>query len=167
MSEPYPHTDHGRHEALPPPLAAGRRPRRRWRKPVLLAGLGLVAVGLAAAALLASGALSRVFAHQMITVHGTEHLVVNSKGGSTQSAFPDITAGSRVTVVDSSGTVIGTGTLAPSDPDSWGAGDAVYAFTVTVPAGERRYGIQIGRSRGTSWLTQGEMRAGPALSVSG
>ncbi len=80
-----------------------------------------------------------------------------------------ITARKRppVTVVDDSGAVIGTGTLAASDPSSWGPQDAVYAFVVTVPAGQPRYGIEIGRNRGTEWFTEGQMRKGPSLSLSG
>jgi hypothetical protein len=101
-------------------------------------------------------------------VHGTEQVVVNSFDGmSTSGAFPDITGGSPVTVVDTSGEVIGTGVLAPSDPTSWGAQDAVYSFTLAVPVGEPRYGIEVGHNRGTAWFSEAQMRTGPALSVSG
>lgn len=143
-------------------LAAGMR--QRSRTPVILAGTGLAVLVIAAAALAAGG----VFRQRTMTVHGTEQVVVGSFDGmSTASAFPDIGGGAPVTVVGPSGTVIGTGVLSASDPSSWGAQDAVYSFTVTVPAGEPRYGIQIGRDRGTVWFTAGQMRAGPALSVSG
>ncbi len=164
MSEPYPQPRHGRRHARPadPRAARGRRPLPR--RPAFIAALGVTAALVTGAALDASG----VFSQRMLAVHGTEQVVVTSFDGmSTSGAFPDITAGSPVTVVDTSGHVLGTGTLAASDPSSWGSQDAVYSFIVTVPAGEPRYGIEIGRNRGTEWFSEAQMRSGPSLSVSG
>ncbi len=166
MSEPHRQPRHGSRHARPADAAGPPRERRPLpRRPAVLTALGVVVAALVAvAALYASG----VFRTEMLTVRGTEQVVVNSFDGmSTGSAFPDITAGSAVRVVDSSGTVIGAGTLAASDPSSWGPQDAVYAFVVTVPAGQPRYGIEIGRNRGTEWFTEDQMRKGPSLSVSG
>ena len=164
MSEPYPQPRHGsRHARLADPGAARER-RPLLRRPAIVAALGVAAALVAAAALYASG----VFGGQMLTVRGTEQVVVNSFDGmSTDGAFPDITAGSAVTVVDTSGRILGLGTLAASDPSSWGLQDAVYSFIVTVPAGEPRYGIEIGRNRGTAWFSEAQLRKGPSLSVSG
>ena len=143
---------------LPPPV------RKPWyRRPVLLAGLGVAALAVILGALFAAG----VFTRQLMTVHGTEQVVVNSwTGMTTSAAFPDITAGSPVTVVNPAGQMIGTGVLAASDPSSWGPQDSVFSFTVTVPAGEARYGIEIGRNRGTNWFSPTQMRKGPAVFVS-
>lgn len=164
MSESFARPGSGRHGARTT-LAGEVRQRRWYRKTLLFAGLGLVGVLL----LVAAGLLARrAFPAPMITVHGTEQVAVNSYDGmSTTGAFPDITGGTPVTVVNGSGVVIARGALAASDPSSWGSQDAVYAFTVSVPAGESRYGIQIGRNRGTAWFSESRMHAGPALFLSG
>ena len=162
MTDPYPRGSSGRHGTRTP-VTAALRPR--WsRRVVLLAAAGVVAVLIAAGVAVARGALEP---HTFL-VRGTAQVVVNSYDGmSIQSAFPDITAGGSVTVVNAAGAVIGTGTLSASDPGSWGAQDAVYAFTVTVPAGQQRYGIEVGRNRGTVWFSERQLRAGPALTISG
>ena len=159
----------GRPQPHPPPVArqptsraAPRRPRQR--RTILIVAVGIGGVIVTVISLLAAG----VFSQGSMTVHGTEQVLVNSFDGmDISTAFPDITAGSAVTVVDPSGKVIGNSYLVASDPTSWGPQDAVYSFTVTVPAGESRYGIEIGRNRGTAWFNDQQMRAGPALSVSG
>ncbi len=157
--EPYPHITRGRHGTWAP-LAAARRPRRR--KPLLLAGAGFGAVVLAATALLASGVLNP----PTMTVHGFDHLWIRNPAKVTiQSAYPDIATGSPVTVISPSGAVLGTGVLIAADPGSWGIQDAVYAFTITVPAGEPRYGIKIGGNGGTAWFSGAQMRAGPDISL--
>jgi hypothetical protein len=102
-----------------------------------------------------------------ITAHGTEEVSVSPLDGTTvQDAYPDVTEGSQVTVVNSSGQVIGTGTL------SYDAADAVsqdlewsefYQFSVTVPGGQPRYGIQVGSGHGTVWFTAQQMQHGPGL----
>jgi hypothetical protein len=152
----------------PPPIprsasrAAPRKPRQR--RTVILVAVGVGGVIVTLISLLAAG----VFSQGSMTVHGTEQVLVNSFDGmDISTAFPDITAGSEVTVVDPSGKVIGSSYLVASDPTSWGPQDAVYSFTVTVPDGESRYGIEIGHNRGTAWFSARQMRAGPALSVSG
>jgi len=164
MSEQYPQPRHGRSHARRAEAGAARERRPLLRRPAVAAALGIAAALAAAVALYASG----VFSREMLTVHGTEQVVVNSFDGmSTDGAFPDITAGAPVTVVDTGGHILGTGTLAASDPSSWGPQDAVYSFIITVPAGEARYGIEIGRNRGTEWFSEPQMRKGPSLSVSG
>ncbi len=166
MDEPGSQPGRGRHQARAPrvPRAAARQ-GRRWLRRLAIGGVaGLAVVLITVAALFAAG----TFRQTMITVHGTEQVVVTSFDGmSITAAFPDITGGSRVTVVDPAGEVIGTGLLSPSDPSSWGPQDAVYAFTVTVPAGEPSYGIEVGRNRGTVWFTEAQLRQGPALSLTG
>jgi hypothetical protein len=79
-----------------------------------------------------------------MTVHGAEDVTVSPGSGMTvQDAFPDVTSGSQVTVVDPSGKVIGTGTLAYAKGDATAAlqWEMAYVFTVTVPAGETRYRV--------------------------
>jgi len=46
---------------------------------------------------------------------------------------------------------------------SFGA-ETWYTFTVTVPAGESRYGIEVSH-RGTIWFTPQQMQKGPGLSL--
>lgn len=98
---------------------------------------------------------------------------------------PDVTAGTQVTVTDSAGRVIGTGTLA--DDNSAAAVAAVkqyaqlsgvlaafagnsavmsvYTFAVAVPGGQQRYGVSTSERRGTVWFTEAQMRQGPHLSL--
>jgi hypothetical protein len=146
----------------PTSRAAPRKPRQR--RTILFVAVGIGGAIVTVISLLAAG----MFSQGSMTVHGTEQVLVNSFDGmDISTAFPDITAGSAVTVVDQSGKVIGNSYLVASDPTSWGPQDAVYSFTVTVPAGESRYGVEIGRNRGTAWFNTQQMRADPALSVSG
>ena len=124
---------------------------------------------LALAALLA---LTACGGSGQVTVHGTEDVTVNPAGGvPVQQAFPDVTNGSQVTVVDPSGKVIGTGTLSYTKADTTAGASLqwamVYGFTVTVPTGEARYGIQVGHGRGTVWFTPQQMAKGPVLSLAG
>ncbi len=102
-----------------------------------------------------------------IVAHGTMETTTNILDGDTPSeAYPDIRAGTQVIVVGSSGTVIATGTLAYV---SSGEASAVtpwadyFAFTVTVPGGLPRYGIEVGNGHGTVWESAAEMRHGPIL----
>ena len=81
-----------------------------------------------------------------------------------------------MTVTDASGKVIGTGELQydskatntwakkMGDLGEWGA-ETFYNWTVTVPAGQDRYGVQIGHDRGTVWFTEKQMQHGPGLSL--
>ena len=100
---------------------------------------------------------------------------------------PDVTNGSQVTVTDSSGHVIATGTLAEDDSAATvkavkaydqlqfslgsflggsDSGMSVYKFSVTVPVGQPRYGVSIGNgNRGTIWFTEQQMRKGPQVSL--
>jgi hypothetical protein len=147
------------------------------RKTLLAAGAAL-ALGIALAVTECGGG------DGSFTAHGTDTVMVNPLNGqNVQEAYPDMTAGAQVTVTDSSGKVIGTGTLA-SDPGATlrsarmlaagipgtSAGTylgwvAVYSFTVTVPGGQPRYGIEIGHNRGTVWFTPAQMQKGPGLSL--
>lgn len=99
-------------------------------------------------------------------------------GGNVQDTYPDITSGSQVTVTDSAGAVIGTGTLAYSSADTAAfliealAGEkgtgltateiepdvAVYSFSASVPGGLARYGLTVGRSRGVVWDSAAQMK---------
>ena len=106
-----------------------------------------------------------------VTSHGTLTLYVDPLGGtSLQDSYPDITDGSQVVVTDSSGKVIGTGTLnydqrqsaatAAVEAAIMGPGMtaaefapdvAVYTFTVSgLPGGLPRYGIKVG-NRAVHW----------------
>jgi hypothetical protein len=111
------------------------------------------------------------------TAHGTDAVCVDAS---------DITDGAEVTVLDSAGHVLGTGSLAEDNsPEatkleqqyaslqgalSYLSGSpsamSIYTFTVTgLPGGEPRYGITVGQDRGTVYFTEKQMRSGPGLSL--
>jgi len=145
----------------PPPA-----PRKPWHR-TPLGFAALIGGGLLVLFATLAG-INAVSGGGSMTVHGTEVVTLNPLDGTNVSqAFPDITAGTEVTVVSSSGTVIGSGSLSEADASSWTTWSAAYSFTVTVPSGEPRYGIQIGHDRGTVWFTQQQMAKGPGLSLSG
>jgi hypothetical protein len=111
-----------------------------------------------------------------ITAHGTEMVCVDA---------PDITDGAQVTVKDSADHVIATGTLTADNSKlagqviaqydalqatlsglgGNGTGMSVYDFSVTVPAGLTRYGIDAGHDRGTLWFSEKQMRQSPGISL--
>ena len=115
--------------------------------------------------------------------HGTITLMANPLGGDPVSeAYPDVTDGSQVIITDSSGKVIGTGTLSPDigqesvlrqmtaaslkvDADLLAPDIVVYQFAVTVPGGLDRYGVKVGQNRGTIYETAKEMKNGPSLTL--
>lgn len=102
------------------------------------------------------------------TAHGT--LTVSTGlfvGGPPSEVFSDISDGGQVTVVNSSNTVIGTGTihLQGSPAETVGESDT-YTFTVSnLPGGLSRYGFQVGQNRGTVSETPSEAK-NPSLSLS-
>ena len=142
---------------------AGQRGRTsaRWRGAVVVA-----AAALSTLAVIACGSSPPpVAAHGELTVYN------NPFGGLSMSdAYPDVTDGSQVTVTDSSGKVIGTGTLSYSKADTFSflvqaevkypqigaslsSDIALYRFTVTgLPGGLPRYGFTVGKGRGTIWV---------------
>jgi hypothetical protein len=81
--------------------------------------------------------------------------------------FPDITDGAQVTVVNSSNTVVGTGTLYLQGNQAQTVGESdSYIFTVSkLPGGLARYGFEVGHNRGTVWETPSEAKD-PSLSLS-
>jgi hypothetical protein len=118
-----------------------------------------------------------------VTAHGELTVYNNPFGGLSMSeAYPDITDGSQVTVTDSSGRVIGTGTLSYSKADTFSflvqaevkypqigqslsSDIALYRFTVTdLPGGLPRYGFTVGKGRGTIWVNAKDVKD-PGLSL--
>jgi hypothetical protein len=111
-----------------------------------------------------------------VTSHGTVTLYSGLLSGlNVQDSYPDITSGSQVTVTDSSGKVLGTGTLSYSSAQTsalvlmsaavaklpsydFTQDVAVYTFTATVPGGLDRYGLTVGRNRGTIWESAPQMK---------
>jgi hypothetical protein len=96
---------------------------------------------------------------------------INAHGTVTvdYTSADDLSDGSQVVIVNSAGTVVGNGTLAlkHSGPGLLNIGEEdVFSFTVTVPGGLPRYGIQVGgTSHGTVWNSTAQMKSGPALSL--
>jgi hypothetical protein len=174
MNQPLPDT------ISQPEVAPASRPTRR-RSLVLIPGGAIVVLLIVAGALFGSGVFS---GPGSFTAHGSEMVFADPfNGQNVQQAYPDITDGAQVTVINSSGTVVGTGTL-QSDPvgtlqaikaavtgtPGLSASDFAsfvmkYTFTVTVPGGLPRYGIRAGQDRGTVWLSPNQMRHGPALTL--
>jgi hypothetical protein len=139
------------------------------------------AIAAFAAAILTAAACSST--PPPVTSHGTVTLYSGLLSGTNvQDGYPDITAGSQVTVTDSTGKVIGTGTLAADSSMTTAMVDyaslaaklpsydltqdvAVYDFTVAgLPGGLPRYGFQVGQNRGTVWQTAAQVKA-PALTL--
>jgi hypothetical protein len=92
--------------------------------------------------------------------------------GNCAADFSDISSGGQAVVTDSSGKVIGTGTLSYDETDSSeqsglqpGLSVCIYSFQLTVPTGLPRYGITVSH-RGTVWFTSSQMSKGPGLSLS-
>jgi len=106
-----------------------------------------------------------------ITSHGTMEVEDYSGSCRSDAGYSDITDGTQVVVTNSTGTVIGTGTLsydgnvskALSSAQS-GLSACVYDFTVSVPGGLPRYGITVSH-RGTIWFDSGQMESGPGLTL--
>jgi hypothetical protein len=121
----------------------------RMIRPVLLA---------AACAVLIGGCSS---APAPITAHGTVTVDYTSSD--------DLSDGSQVVIVNSAGTVVGNGTLAlkHSGPGLDGLDEEdVFGFTVTVPGGLPRYGIQVNGTRhGTLWDSASQMKSGPGVEI--
>ena len=125
---------------------------------------GLLLAAVAAASLTVAGCSSSpapITARGTITVYYTS----TSDGG----AGDDLADGDQVVVVNASGTVIGTGTLALQNSGTGLDGMAeqdVFSFKVTVPGALPRYGIQVGgTSHGTVWDSAAQMQSGPALTL--
>lgn len=146
-------------------------------------GMILKKITIALAAVAAIGLAGCSSGSAPITSHGSVIVFASPfNEQNVQEAYPDVASGSQVTVTDSSGKVIGTGTLS-SDPAKTAATlvtatagtgltasemtefVAVYDFTVTVPGGEDRYGIKIGQNRGTIYETPKQMKQGPSLTL--
>jgi hypothetical protein len=114
-----------------------------------------------------------------MTVTGHEVVVIDPDNNTEIGfVFPDIVARTPVTVLNNAGRVIGSGVLrfephvsardgAKYNSDSENVSDfiAVYSFTVSVPRGLARYGIKIGSSHGTAWLSAAQMSGGPVLTL--
>jgi hypothetical protein len=105
------------------------------------------------------------------TAHGTIELcdstVLNGGGtGNIATDFPDITDGGQVTVVNQAEQVIGTGTLATGQAVNLGlVSGQDYTWSAQVPAGQARYGVQIGQNRGAVWFSETQMRSGPGTEL--
>jgi hypothetical protein len=160
------------HHPATPPAETAPAPYKPWRdKKVILTVVLAAAMALTAWLAIPHGPGT-------FTARGSETVTIDA---------PDVTDGSQVTVTDSGGHVIGTGTLATDNSpaaqkaireydalnvelgalggDS-GPGISVYKFTVPdLPAGQARYGVSVGKDRGTLWFTQQQMHAGANLSL--
>lgn len=87
---------------------------------------------------------------------------------STSSGVSDpYSDGTQVVVYNSDNQVIATGTLAnQSFSGSVFADEAdTYTFSVTVPDGLPRYGIEVGGQHGIVWESEAQMKAGPGLTL--
>jgi hypothetical protein len=128
-----------------------------------------VIAGLAAAALLAAcgGAAKAAPPAPPAPMAVTGQVAVQETCAAAGFDYPDITAGAQVIITSPSGAVLDTGTLAggTDTAGSYGTGECDYLFTAEIPGTQPRYGITVGRNRGTIWFTRDQMRNGPALSL--
>lgn len=151
------------------PAVPGRVPL--WRRPAALVIAG--ALGVAAVAGIVFAVTS---GPGSFTAVGTDEVCVDA---------PDITDGTQVTVLDSAGHVLGTGSLAEDNSSEatklvqqydqlqtslgqlgGGSGMSIYSFKLTgLPGGQSRYGITVGQNRGTIYFTEHQMRTGPGLDL--
>lgn len=107
-------------------------------------------------------------AHAQFTACGFVQITTPALSGQTpQQAFPDVAAGDQVSVVDSRGTVVGSGILTQGMSSAGLVNSEFLNFTLSVPVNLARYGIRVGSDRGTAWFTQQQMRAGPELEMDG
>ena len=151
------------------PAVPGRVPL--WRQPAAWVIAGVLGVAAVAGIVFAVTSGPGNF-----TANGTNEVCVDA---------PDITDGTQVTVLDSVGHVLGTGSLAEDNSSEatklvqqydqlqiglgqlgGGPGMSIYTFTVTgLPGGQPRYGITVGQNRGTVYFTEHQMRSGPGLDL--
>lgn len=142
-------------------------------------GIAIAITGAAAGLVLTgcgSSAPAPIRSHGVVTVFASP-----DDGETVQDAYPDIATGGQVTIVDSSGKVVATGTLTYNPQQTASmltkatAGTAMpasdlttfiadYDFTVSVPGGLARYGIKVGQNRGTIYETASQMKH-PALTL--
>lgn len=140
-----------------PPSHRKKHRQRKWLLVASAVFAGIIAVVVVVVILAASGA-------SPVKVHGQLEVAADALNGTNTSDYSDISDGAQVTVVNSSGTVIANGTLSFSKAENLGLISAdIYNFTVTVPGGLSRYGIQVGQNRGTVWESASQMKAGPSL----
>ena len=136
-----------------PPAPAARTALKMlwqaWSMRTKVIAASAMAIAVIVVVLLVTG----VFGQGQMTVHGTMEVAGNVLNSSQN--YPDISDGTQVVVLDPSGKVIATGKLtfdakATHVFASLGAfgAETVYDFTVTVPTGESRYGIEVSH-RGT------------------
>lgn len=130
------------------------------------------ACGIALAAALATACSS---SPAPITAHGL-----------TEDCTGTFGDGTPVAITNSSGTVVADATLTTdgspaalamvkqyddlnalaSALNGGATGMSAYNWTVTVPAGQARYGVTVGSAtKGTIWFSEQQMRSGPATSL--
>jgi hypothetical protein len=132
----------------------------------------------ALAILLVATASCATAATGLETVRGHQVVLIIPDAEDVSTTFPDILDGTVVVVQDGKGHRIGSGVLDynhkasgadyvrfNSDPENGGNFVAVFDFTVRVPVGLSRYGIEVGSGHGVAWFSADQMSAGPVLTL--
>lgn len=137
------------------------RKMTRKTKIAFAAVIAVLAIGGAAAGFAVAGTGTA----RPLTVYGS--MTIDYESCSSAAAdYPDIGDGTQVVITDPAGTVVATSALGTGGPVPGPMGGCNYPFTAAVVAGQPRYGVTIGRDRGTVWFTAAQMRRGPDLILS-
>jgi hypothetical protein len=104
-----------------------------------------------------------------ITVNGTVQVSINEADniGNPGSAVNPFGNGGTVTVVSGAGKTLAEGPVTPSKNAGEDEGSTAvlnYQFSLSVPGGQPRYGLELSGVTGIAWETPAQMKH-PALSV--
>jgi hypothetical protein len=150
-------------------------PWYRRRNPLIVAAAAVVAAGIGIGLALSNGPstiqITGVLAlGPFDAIDTTSTTVANGDACESSGGYTDITAGTAVVVGNGTGQTIGTGGLQAgieaNVDDTLGtpAGNCVFQFAVTVPAGESAYTVTISH-RGTTTLTPDQVKNGILLTL--
>lgn len=117
---------------------------------IVLAVAGVGAYVLLGRSMTVSGVMVLTDLSSGVQVDSTDGVTCTGKG-----SYLDIQAGAEVTVTDAAGATVALGTLEAGHYDT--AKGCVFSWKVSVPAGKKFYGIEVGH-RGVLRYSEAELR---------